>query len=146
VTSVQRVVLSIMVRMCEWPWEKGANNVHVNMGTTVFLNGKGGGEGKHGGGFCFSARKTLVGPLSGIGRHAGPDKMGRNEATCGFDSRMAKGMDVVKNWLLEGKGNQGAENWAGDVTKEGKVICDGNGRDGEGRRFLEGNDGRSISH
>ncbi len=84
--------------------------------------------------------------MHGIGRHAGPDKMERNEATCGFDSRMAEGMDVVKNWLLEGKGNQGAENWSGDVTKEGKVICDGNGLDGEGRRFLEGNDGRSISH
>jgi hypothetical protein len=124
-----------------------ANNVHVNiMGTTVFLNGKGRRGGETWWWICFSARKTLVGSLSGIGRHAGPDKMGRNEATCGFDSRMAKGMDVVKNRLLEGKGNQGAENWGGDVTKEGKVICDGNGRDGDGRRFLEGNDGRSISH
>ncbi len=104
--SVQRVVLSTMVRMCEWPWEKGANNVHVNMGTTVFLNGKGGGgEGKHAGGFCFSAKKTLVGPLSGIGRHAGPDIMGRNEATCGFDSRKAKGMDWSKIgfWKERGK-------------------------------------------
>ncbi len=52
--------------------------------------------------FSFLARKTLAGPLIDIGRHVGPVKTGRNEATRGFDSRMAKGMHVVKNWPLEG--------------------------------------------
>jgi hypothetical protein len=43
------------------------------------------------------ARKTYAGPLIDIGRYVGSDKTGRNEAACGRDSRMAKGMDVVKN-------------------------------------------------
>jgi hypothetical protein len=77
-----------------------------------------------------------IGPLIDTGEHGGPDKMGRNETAPGFDYRMAEGMLVVKNWLSERKGNQGAENWGGDVTKEGEFNCDGNGGDGEGRRFL----------
>ncbi len=47
VASSKRVVLSIIVRMCEHPWEvgKGANNVDMEMGKTSFRDwdGKGGG-------------------------------------------------------------------------------------------------------
>ncbi len=35
------------------------------------------------------------------GGHIGPDKMGRNEAVCGLESRVAKGMHEVKNLFLE---------------------------------------------
>jgi hypothetical protein len=70
---------------------KGANNVHVDMGKTTFWNGDGKRRrGDMSVGFCFLARKALAGPLIDIGGHAGPNKTGRNETACGFDSRMTE--------------------------------------------------------
>jgi hypothetical protein len=93
--------------MREWPREggKGANNVHVDMGKTAFWNGnRKGRRGNIGVDFWF-LRKTLTGPLIVIGGHVEPDETGRNGASCVLDTKMDKGMHVVKKWFLEGKGN-----------------------------------------
>jgi hypothetical protein len=92
--------------------------------------------------FCFLVRKPLLGPYIDIGGHMGPDNMGRNEAVCGLESRMAKAMHVVKNLLLVVRGTRGRKTgWK--VTKERQVFCDRNGGDGKGRGFLEGKDRRA---
>ena len=59
--------------------------------------------------FCFLAGKAGTGPEVEVSGHVWPHKAGGNEAASGSDSRVAKGMDVVKDLAPEGKRDQGAE-------------------------------------
>lgn len=82
----------------------------MDVGEAALWDGNGGGWwGNVGVDFCFLAGKAGTGPEVEVSGHVWPHKTGGNEAAGGSDSRVAKGMDVVKDLATEGKGDQGAE-------------------------------------
>jgi hypothetical protein len=68
--------------------------------------------------FAFLAGQTGTGKGSHLGGQAWPTKLGRDQTSSGFDPRMVKVMQVVKNLLPEGGRDQRAEQTGGYVTKE----------------------------
>ncbi len=77
VASSQRVVLSIIVRMCEHPWEVGRGPTMSTWTWDMVVD------------FCFLTRNAFFCPLIYISGHVGPNKTGRNEAAGGLDARVA---------------------------------------------------------
>ncbi len=49
---------------------------------------------------------ALTCPLPDVRGHVGPDETGGNESTCGVDTGMANGVDVMENLLLKLHGNE----------------------------------------
>lgn len=57
----------------------------------------------------------MCGPEVDVPDHAVPDKVGENETTL---AKMAKGVDVVKDWFAKEMSNKGAECFSRNVAKE----------------------------
>lgn len=66
---------------------------------------------------CFLAGKAFTCPLIDVSGHVGPNKTGGNEPAGGFDSRMAKGVQMQKNLFAMCLRDQWADGGCGDVSQ-----------------------------
>jgi hypothetical protein len=89
----------------------------MDVGKTAFWNGDGRSWRRNvGENFGFLACEALPSPDGYVSGHMGPDKKGGKQTASGLDTWVAKGVDMIKNLLLERQRDQRAKNGSGDIT------------------------------